>query len=289
MLSKMISSRLFIILTLTIGWIGPKLEAATACVWKVSDTNGRTLYLGGSMHTLRGIDYPLPSAYNRAFDASTRVAFETDIQASRDMSATITKAGQYPTGDNLKNHVDPRTYDYLRRVFAILKVPEEQFAKLRPWYLALRLHLTGARGFSSSYGVESFLIRRALANSKPVSGLESLREHMEVYSGLSDRQSEAVLLLTFIPDRQTGGADLIAAWRHGDADILARATREAYRDFPTMGERLLGARNRAWIPKIEGYLQSGQTYFVVAGAAHMGGSDGVLALLRNRGYKIEQL
>jgi hypothetical protein len=205
------------------------------------------------------------------------------------MSATITKAGQYPTGDNLKNHVDPRTYDYLRRVFAILKVPEEQFAKLRPWYLALRLHLTGARGFSSSFGVESFLVRRALANSKPVSGLESLREHMEVYSGLSDRQSEAVLLLTFIPDRQTGGADLIAAWRHGDADILARATREAYRDFPTMGERLLGARNRAWIPKIEGYLQSGQTYFVVAGAAHMGGSDGVLALLRNRGYKIEQL
>ncbi len=43
------------------------------------------------------------------------------------------------------------------------------------------------------------------------------------------------------------------------------------------------------IPKIEGYLRSEKTYFVVAGAAHMGGANGVLALLRHRGYRIEQL
>ena len=39
---------------------------------------------------------------------------------------------------------------------------------------------------------------------------------------------------------------------------------------------------------MEGYLRSGKTYFVVAGAAHMGGANGVLALLRHRGYRIEQ-
>ena len=52
---------------------------------------------------------------------------------------------------------------------------------------------------------------------------------------------------------------------------------------------MVEARNRNWIPKIEGYLRSGQTYFVVVGAAHMGGPSGVLALLRERGFKIEQL
>ena len=64
---------------------------------------------------------------------------------------------------------------------------------------------------------------------------------------------------------------------------------EGFNDFPAMADRLLSDRNRRWIPKLEGYLQSGQTYFVVAGAAHMGGPEGVLALLRERGYKIEQL
>jgi uncharacterized protein YbaP (TraB family) len=43
------------------------------------------------------------------------------------------------------------------------------------------------------------------------------------------------------------------------------------------------------IPKIEEYLRSGKTYFVVAGAAHMGGANGVLALPRHRAYRIEQL
>jgi hypothetical protein len=44
------------------------------------------------------------------------------------------------------------------------------------------------------------------------------------------------------------------------------------------------------IPKIEGYLRSGKTYIVAAAvAAHMGGANGVLALVRQRGYRIEQL
>jgi uncharacterized protein YbaP (TraB family) len=64
---------------------------------------------------------------------------------------------------------------------------------------------------------------------------------------------------------------------------------DGFRDFPSLGERLLAVRNRNWIPKIEQYLRSGQTYFVVVGAAHMGGPEGILALLRARGYKIEQL
>ena len=43
------------------------------------------------------------------------------------------------------------------------------------------------------------------------------------------------------------------------------------------------------MPKIENYLQSGQVYFVVVGAAHMGGENGVLSLLRAHGYDIQQL
>jgi len=70
---------------------------------------------------------------------------------------------------------------------------------------------------------------------------------------------------------------------------MAKGARQEFRDFPTMTERLSGQRNRNWIPKIESYLDSGQTYFVVVGAAHMVGPEGLLALLKARGYKIEQL
>jgi uncharacterized protein YbaP (TraB family) len=262
-----------------------------ASVWKVTGPNGGTLYLGGSIHALHSTDYPLPPAYNRAFDASTRLSFEVDRQALRDSSKGLVKAGEYPPGDSLKNHVDPRTYAYLRRLFGLLKVPEEKIAKFRPWYLALLLQAPSLHGMSEDLGVEEFLMRRAQANSKPISGLESTRDHMQIFSGLTDRQSEAMLLLMFIPAEKGSGqeAHMLDAWRRGDADTETRVFLDGFRDFPSLGERLLGARNRNWIPKIEGYLRSCQTYFVVVGSAHMGGPEGVLTLLRERGCKTEQL
>jgi hypothetical protein len=263
----------------------PDLQAAS--VWKVTGPNGATIYLGGSVHGLDSTDYPLPPAYNRAFDASSALVIEDDPDVSRRTVDRFFKSGFYPKGDSLKNHVDPRTYDYLRRFFALIQIPEAELATRKPWMLIMMLWSPS----TNELGVESFLIRRAHANGKPILGLESFREHAEIISGLSDKQAELVLLQTFIP--QAPGTDahkeMMAAWRRGDADAIARFQRESFQDLPSFGERLISARNRAWIPKIEGYIRERHTYFVVAGAAHLGGRDGLLAILRSRNYRIDQL
>jgi len=271
--------------------IGCSLNSADAksCVWKVTSPAGGTLYLGGSWHALRSTDYPLPPAYNAAFDASSQLAFEISPKDLEKGGKIEDRLGTYPRGDSLKNHVDPRTYDYLRHVFGLLGVPESKFTRYRPWYLSELLESPDREGFL--LGVEMYLNRRAQANSKPIVGLETLREHIETFSGLSERGSEAMLLMTFIP-ADKGSPDyskMIGAWRRGDADFMTKTMRDAYHDFPALADRLLSNRNRNWIPRIEGYIKSGKTYFVVAGAAHMGGNDGVPALLRARGYKVEQL
>jgi len=265
-------------------------QAGAACVWKVT-SGANVLYLGGSIHALKSKDYPLPAAYNRAFDASDRLVCEVDPKALLDSSKGILKAGEYPKGDTLKNHVDPRTYDYLRRVFKLLNIPESKFARYRPWFLSLILQAPALHGMSETLGVEEFLLRRARANSKPVSGLESAREHADVFLGLTDQQSEAMLLMMFLPTQRRGstGDEIAKAWKRGDADTDTRIMLDEFRNFPSLADRFLTDRNRKWIPKIEGYLQSGKTYFVVAGAAHMGGPNGLIALLRDRGYHIEQL
>lgn len=262
-----------------------------ACVWKITDGKGHTMYLGGSIHALRSTDYPLPQAYSRAFDASDRVAFEVDLKTLQHAAKDSERAGRYPRGDSLKNHVDPRTYDYLRRFFAILKVPESKWSSYRSWYLAEMLQAPQLHGLSPDLGVEGFLTKRAQANHKPISGLETGRAAMSVFSGLNDRQSEAILLLTFIPQADGVGAmrKLTDAWRRGDADTIAREMKKQGAAFPAFGERLIDARNRNWIPQIVHDLESGQTYFVVVGAGHIGGPKGLLALLRARGYQIEQL
>ena len=262
---------------------------AASPVWKVTRPEGGTLYLGGSIHALRKADYPLPTVFDVALAASSRVVFEGE--SDKKAMERIAKSGEYPGGDNLKNHVDPRTYAYLKRIFGLMGVPEAKFARYRPWLLTLMLWSPSMQGLSSDLGVEGYLTKRARAAKKPISGLVTTEQHMNVFTGLSEKQSEAVLLMTFIPTGAPGGSKstTIAAWRRGDVEQLARRTLAAFAEYPAFGERLLGERNRAWMPKIEGYLRSGETYFVVVGAAHLGGSQGLLSLLKGRGYQLEQL
>jgi len=271
-------------------FLAAKAPAASACVWKVTRPDGKIAYLGGSVHALRASDYPLPPVFMRAFNASSRIAFEVDAKALKESSDSLVQNGKYRKGDSLKNHVDARTYAYMRRLFELMDVPESSFSQYRPWFIVLMLQSVSTRNAMPKAGVDEFLMKQAAKRSMPVVGLESVQEHARIYSGLTDRESEILLLVTFIPSASTlGNDDIMKAWRRGDAETLARIMDRESQEFPAFNERLLGARNRAWIPKIDGFLSSGHTYFVVAGAGHFGGRQGLLALLRAKGYQIEQL
>jgi uncharacterized protein len=51
---------------------------------------------------------------------------------------------------------------------------------------------------------------------------------------------------------------------------------------------IIDDRNRRWLPQIEKLLAQGDNALVVVGAAHLVGKDGVIELLRDRGYTVEQ-
>ena len=58
---------------------------------------------------------------------------------------------------------------------------------------------------------------------------------------------------------------------------------------PQMYERLLVERNRNWLPKLEALFSRPGRAFVVVGAAHLVGPDGLIALLKAKGYQVEQV
>jgi uncharacterized protein YbaP (TraB family) len=60
-------------------------------------------------------------------------------------------------------------------------------------------------------------------------------------------------------------------------------------EAPTLFDALITARNRAWIPKIEALIQGGDDALVVVGAGHLVGTQGVVAMLRAKGYTLEQM
>jgi hypothetical protein len=96
-------------------------------------------------------------------------------------------------------------------------------------------------------------------------------------------------MLKDIDTEQTNMNKLIDAWRDGDAPTVERLVLADMKGEPAVYKRMLVDRNRAWVPKIDQLLARNGRSLVVVGAAHLVGPDGLLALLRAKGYTIDQL
>ncbi len=275
-------------------WAMPRAGSARACVWKVT-SGPNTLYLAGSVHALRPSDYPLPAAYDRAFQASSELAFETDLLKAGANGSMLAKVAFLPKGSTLRDHLDPRVYAYILKVIANVHgstAPEKKLEPLRPWAVAWMLQSPdGIDGVSTGEGVEAYLLRRAAQSHKQTTGLVPLDEHIAVFGGMNDADSQAFLLLSFIQLSQSGKEyqRTVSEWKRGDIEGIDRAFQQDYRDVPALRRRIITDRNRRWLPEIVQWLQSGKTYMVVAGTAHMAGDDGLPALLRAKGFQVEQL
>jgi uncharacterized protein YbaP (TraB family) len=82
---------------------------------------------------------------------------------------------------------------------------------------------------------------------------------------------------------------LAQAWKAGETPTIERIVLQDLKKDPQMYQRLLVARNRNWMPKLEALFSRSGHAFVVVGAAHLVGPDGLIALLQAKGYRVEQM
>jgi uncharacterized protein YbaP (TraB family) len=203
------------------------------------------------------------------------------------MIATV----QYPKGIQIKDKIRPETYKYLLK---ITRNNPSGWQHMRPWAIAMfKLQHPASPDVSSAWGVERHVLQKK-GKGYPSYGLESVDEHIAVFSGMNDAESEVYLLesLVFGNAQIKHFSAMHRAWKSGDTAQLYALYREVSPDIveaPRIRARLLTDRNSRWIPKIENAIKSGKPTMVVAGALHFSGPGSVIELLRARGYKIEQL
>jgi uncharacterized protein YbaP (TraB family) len=137
---------------------------------------------------------------------------------------------------------------------------------------------------------EQALVEVAKKEKDPVWGLETVAEQMAVFDAIPYKVQMSELVKTakdnMVKDKKEL-ADMIAIYNKKDLNALLDFTAKsdnhlmsAYNDI------LLNQRNRNWIPKIEKMAKAKPTFFGV-GAAHLAGDNGVIMLLREKGYKVE--
>lgn len=272
---------------------------ASSSLW-VASNGSNTVYLAGAIHLLRAEDYPLPRAYDVAYAQADALYFEIDLDDPNEngdsLSAAQTQAMLLdPQGRTLSDVLMPETWSalgsYMQREGLSLEAVDG-------WSTQMLIHALGYRevefhhGFSAD-GVDAFLAERAMRDGKPIHGLETTAFQTHVMHTLHEGRENA-LVQEYLADVASGNLIaefdvLIEAWRRGDAWTIERNSVQPLRERSEADYRLLQVdRNRAWLTQVEAMLSTPATEMVVVGVAHMAGEDGLITLLRQRGYSVEK-
>ena len=263
-------------------------------MWKVQ-SNTSTVYVLGSVHFMKKEVYPLNNKIEDAFEKSSILAVEANINdaAKLDLQKLLTSAF-YPGAETLEKHVSKETYELLKKETAPLGLPIELISKQKPWFLAMTLESIELMklGFNPQYGIDNYFLKKT-AGKKKIMELESLDYQINLLSGFSDEEQELFLLHT-LKDLKILKQEidkLLQAWLTGDAKgIEAIASRvNGDRRIARIYEKLYYERNSAMTSKIEEFLKTKETYFVVVGAGHLVGNKGIIELLKRKGYPVEQI
>jgi uncharacterized protein YbaP (TraB family) len=265
-----------------------KSSGGRHCLWRVTNAKA-SFYLLGSIHSLHDTDYPLPGVMQQAINQSQQFYFEIEPNRMDDFHHKLESGSRLPHGVEIKNKIHPKAWDYLRTT---ARGGNFDWVHMKAWAIALfMLDYPVHDHLSSAFGVDNYIVKKAQARNCSMRGLESAEAHAAVWTGMSDIESEAYLLqaIVYADHRDEEVREMIAAWKTGNTEKLAALDDPVVREAPGLSARFLEVRNARWIPVIENAIKSGKPTLIVAGAAHFSGSQSVIAMLRARGYQIEQL
>jgi uncharacterized protein YbaP (TraB family) len=266
---------------------------AKTFAWKVTGKGG-VVHLVGSVHLLSKDFYPLNPALEAAYKDADLLLEEVDLAEMLDPAAQmgLLSRGMLPSSTPLDKVLSPATWTLVTKRAADLGVPVEPFRLLKPWLVALMLVQVEWQkaGFDAELGLDKHFYDRAKADGKSTQGLETAEYQISRLDEMTMEQQEHLLSesLKDLDSEKANMTKLVDAWHAGDAPGVERIVLSELKQEPLLYQRLLVDRNRNWIPKIEALLGRQRHSMVVVGAAHLVGPDGLIAMLRARGYTVEQ-
>ena len=263
-------------------------------LWKVSK-GPSVVYLVGSVHLLTQDFYPLSAALEQAFADSNLLVEEADLGelTAPQSQLQMLSRGMLPPGQTLDKVVSPVAFEHVSKRAAELGMPIEPLKRFRPWLLALTLSALEWQkaGFDADLGLDKHFYDLARKGNKSVQGLETAEFQISLFDGIPPAQQEQLLTSTLDElDSEISNVTKVAqAWKAGDAPSIEAVVLQDVKKDPDLYQRIIADRYRSWLPKLEALFSRPGHAFIVVGAAHLVGPDGLLALLTARGYRVEQM
>ncbi|MBT2558557.1 TraB/GumN family protein [Hymenobacter sp. ISL-91] len=271
----------------------PKTAATAATtkslLWEISGNKlAKPSYVFGTIHLLCADDLKVSEVVKKAIDNSQQIALELDMD-SPTMMEEMRGQMMLPAGQTVQGCMTKEEYAAVNDYYTNeLKMPFAQMGTMKPFILSSLMYPKMLGCPIGSY--EGTLIGMAKAKQVEVIGLETVADQMGIFDKIPcDKQAQ--MLSDMVVKRSEAQQEfkaLFQLYQAQDVEELLKATLASQFGMKEYEDELLTNRNKRWIPLMAQQATSKPTFFAV-GAAHLGGSNGVLALLRQQGYQVKPL
>ncbi|MDC6350508.1 TraB/GumN family protein [Zeaxanthinibacter sp. PT1] len=256
-------------------------------LWEISG-NGleQTSYLYGTMHVSKKIAFHLDDVFYDALDQSEVIALESDPATwleNDSETGTLSRAGKI--GFNPKG--------FYTDAFAMRAPGKKDIANFiasEDGLVNSILYRTDqyAQDFEEDTYLDMFIYRAGSKFHKPILALEDLEESGTLVA-LASMNAMKKKPDAWLQERiQQGNLMSLMqdAYRERNISLLDSIDKAMYTDHYL--ENMLYIRNRNMVHKLDSAIRH-QKVFAGIGAAHLPGEEGVLELLRSKGYQVRPL
>jgi len=261
-------------------------------LFRAHGPHGATVYLLGSVHLLNPESGRLPPEVDSAFAHAKTIAFETSLDSLQARAPELMTLARNAPGTTLRSALTPAGAAKADSVLKGYGLSLDALAAFKPWFatLVMTQMVIQKAQFQPQYGVDAQINARAHQANKPTTGLEPVDFQIHLFDNLLPSEQEEFLVTASPLD--SSAADLISikdAWVAGNTAMLDSALNKSRKESPVLYDKIVVNRNKSWIPRIDSMLQGTDDVLIVVGAAHLVGKDGVVEMLKAKGYTVEQL
>lgn len=267
---------------------------ADPSIWHLSDEDS-DIYIFGTVHILRPDVTWRTDAVMEAFESADTIYFEAPVNDPAEQAAMIPLVQRYglnPAGVTLSSRLSEDSAALLERVAPQVGLTTQLLEPFRPWLasVTITVQYIATQGYDPNSGVEATLWPMASEAGKTLAYFETIEEQLGFFGGLSEEVENTMLEQTLEQIEEAPGMldGLVTAWAEGDqASIDTLMNGDFREESPEVHEVIIVQRNESWVEEIEELLDGSGTIFIAVGAGHLPGEEGVINLLRARGYTVE--
>ena len=275
------------------------LIGAESFLWEVENGKNKA-YLLGSIHIMPEDTYPLDDKIENAFKEADILVVEVDITKidQGKIQAFIAEKASYEEGKSLQTEIPADMYKSLSEKFEELGVPMTQIDIYKPWFVSMNLGLLSLQklNVTAGQGIDLHFLNQANEKEMEILDLETAGAQLEILASNPD-QVQIDYLQYSIEDYEQSTVvfmEMLEAWKTGDTEKMNKVSKvkmlELGEELPGIIDfynKLFTERDEKILQKIIEHLENedNHVYFIIVGALHLVGEDGLIKLLNDKGHK----